>query len=284
MDHRHLYSVEKMCKVFQISRSSYYAWTKRSGSMLKRDVIRSCVRASFKKNKEHYGSPRLVREMRDQGHQVSRSTAARVMKEERLIARPRAKYVHTTDSDHSHRVAPNLLNREFDASAPNEKWVSDITYIRTRQGWAYLTIILDLADRMVVSWHLSSDLSCENTTLKTFRKALEKRTINKPLIFHSDRGIQYCASIFVDELKRNRFIKQSMSRKANCWDNAVAESFFKTLKIECIHQFSYQNIQQANASIFDYIERWYNTRRRHSAIGYISPLQKYNLFFNRNVA
>ncbi len=273
-----------MCKVFQISRSSYYAWTKRSGSKLKRDAIRSCVRASFKKNKGHYGSPRLVREMRDQGHQVSRSTVARVMKEERLIARPRAKYVHTTDSDHSHRVAPNLLNREFDASAPNEKWVSDITYIRTRQGWAYLTIILDLADRMVVSWHLSSDLSCENTTLKTFRKALEKRTINKPLIFHSDRGIQYCASIFVDELKRNRFIKQSMSRKANCWDNAVAESFFKTLKIECIHQFSYQNIQQANASIFDYIERWYNTRRRHSAIGYISPLQKYNLFFNRNVA
>jgi len=206
------------------------------------------------------------------------------MKREGLVARPRAKYVHTTDSDHGYQIAENILNRDFTATRPNEKWVSDITYILTQNGWKYLTVILDLFDRMVVAWTLSSDMSCENTTVNALKIALQRRKINQPLLFHSDRGVQYCSVLFRYVLNQNPWISQSMSRKGNCWDNAVAESFFKTLKTEWVKKLKYQSLEDAKKSIFDYIERWYNTKRRHSANGYMSPLKKYKLFFNRNAA
>lgn len=280
---REKYTVERMCALFQISRSSYYAWMKKGVAFLKRDQILDQVTKSFKANKCLYGSPRLAVELKEQGCDVSRATIARVMRNEGLVARPRRKYVHTTDSDHNWKVANNILNRDFSATRPNKKWVSDISYIPTLQGWTYLTVILDLADRMIVSWSLSSDLSSENTSIRALKIAMKRRKINQPLLFHSDRGVQYCSATFTDVLNKNHWIEQSMSRKGNCWDNAVAESFFKTLKTECVNKFKYHDIEDAQRSIFDYIERWYNTKRRHSAIGYLSPLQKH-LFFHRDAA
>jgi transposase InsO family protein len=256
----------------------------REDRTLKRDQIREQVIKSFKQNKCIYGSPRLVFELQEQGYEVSRSTVARVMKTERLIARPRRKYVHTTDSDHNWQVVDNILDRQFSATRPNEKWVSDISYILTKEGWTYLTVIIDLFDRMVVGWTLSPDMSTENTTIKSLKIAMERRTINQALLFHSDRGVQYCSSSFRDILAINPKVNQSMSRRGNCWDNAVAESFFKTLKTEWVSKCKYQNLEDAQRSIFDYIERLYNTKRRHSANNYMSPLQKYYLFFNRNAA
>lgn len=240
---RRKYTVERMCALLQISRSSYYAWLSREEKVLKRDLICDQVIRSFKQNRGLYGSPRLAFELQEQGYEVSRSTIARVMKTNGLVARPRRKYVHTTDSDHNWQVADNLLNRQFFATRPNEKWVSDISYILTKEGWTYLTVIVDLFDRMVVGWTLSSDMSTENTTIKCLKIAMERRTIDKSLLFHSDRGVQYCSSSFRDVLAKNPRIIQSMSRKGNCWDNAVAESFFKTLKTEWVRKFKYRNLE-----------------------------------------
>lgn len=273
-----------MCSVFQISRSSYYSWLKNGSTQAKSDQLRAKVKESFKKNKGHYGSPRLAIEMRANGVEVSRSTVARVMRSEGLIARPRAKYVHTTDSDHMYKIADNILNRDFRATRLNEKWVSDITYIHTRKGWTYLTVIIDLADRMVVSWTLSDNMTCQDTTIQALKIALERRTIQRPLLFHSDQGVQYSTPSFTKLINATKWMTQSMSRKGNCWDNAVAESFFKSLKTEWVRNFRYANKEYAQRSIFDYIDRWYNTKRRHSSIGYISPLEKYNSFFNRKAA
>jgi len=272
-------SVEKMCNIFGMGRSSYYAWLKRvpdSGSELE-----SKIRTIFYKSKSSYGSPRIVEELRDQHIKTSKSTVARIMNKLRLVAKPKKKFVVTTDSNHDNPISENILNREFYASRVNHKWVSDITYIATRQGWCYLTAILDLADRMVVSWHLSNTLNAEHTIVIAMNKALEKNRIRQKLIFHSDRGIQYSCLVFRHLLNKNKNIQQSMSRKANCWDNAVAESFFKTIKSECIKNQIFEDIYEAKKHLFDYIERWYNTHRKHSSIGFMSPLQKNKLLTNR---
>jgi len=251
---------------------------------LKRDQIAHEVQKVFEKSKGTYGSPRITEHLTGMGVQASGSTVSRVMATKGYIARPRRKFVHTTDSKHGHRIAENLLNRDFHADQVNTKWVSDITYIPTKQGWAYLTVIIDLADRMVVGWNLGDNLSCQHTAIAAMTIAMRRRIVNQPLLFHSDRGIQYCCWPFRNLIKCSRHITQSMSRKGNCWDNAVAESFFKTLKIEWTGKYKYQNIQQAKRSIFDYIERWYNTQKKHSAIKYLSPLQKHFLLLNRTAA
>ena len=281
---RDRFTVERMCKLFDISRSGYYAWKHRSTRKTKSEQISERVKTMFRKKRKMYGSPRLAVELQAQGYNVSRSTVARIMRSKGLIARPRRRYVHTTRSNHGHPIAVNLLNREFTASRPNEKWVSDITYIPTRQGWTYLTVIIDLADRMVVSWSLSKEMSSETTTIKAMKIAMERRKITQPLLFHSDQGVQYCSDHFQALIKSNQWITQSMSRKGNCWDNAVAESFFKSLKTEWVKRHDYRTYKEAQSSIFDYIERIYNTTRRHSANGYLSPLDRYKLFFNRVAA
>jgi len=269
----------------KISRAAYYKWlNKTKVRFSKIEQITGLVNQVFLDSKCSYGSPRIKHELQNLGVEVSQSSVARVMKTLGLMARPRRKFIHTTESEHGYKVADNLLNRNFEASQINEKWVSDITYIRTQTGWVYLTVILDLADRMVVAWNVSRDLSCENTVLKTYKIALLKRKINKPMIFHSDRGVQYCSINFRRILNKNPLVSQSMSRKGNCWDNAVAESFFKTLKVEWIKKHKYQNIDRVKKSIFDFIERWYNTKRKHSAIGFLSPAQKHFLLINRKVA
>ena len=195
----------------------------------------------------------------------------------------------TTDSNHRYSISKNHLSRNFKPNALNETWVSDITYIRTGQGWLYLTTIIDLFDRQVIGWALSKSLFTRETIVPAWKPrrndeqanskkaefneqmALSKRTIDKPLIFHSDRGVQYASKEFRKLLKDNCLIVQSMSRKGNCWDNAVAESFFKTLKSELVYHDDYKTIEQAKTAVFEYIETWYNTRRLHSSLNYKTP-------------
>lgn len=272
-------TVEKICHVFGISKSGYYNWLKR-GKTLESDLNHR-IASIFQKSKATYGSPRIFEELKDQHIKTSRSTVARIMQKLSLAAKPKKKFVKTTDSEHDNPISENLLNRDFSADRVNHKWVSDITYIATKQGWCYLTSIMDLADRMIVSWHLSSSLEAEQTVIIAMKKALEKNKIKQGLIFHSDRGVQYCCLDFRKLLNNNKHIIQSMSRKGNCWDNAVAESFFNTIKSECIKKQIFENIEDAKKAIFDYIERWYNTQRKHSSLGNMSPLQKNKLLLNR---
>ncbi len=271
------YSVEKMCYMLEVSRSAYYEWLKKGQPSLQSKILEQQICLEFKASKKTYGSPRICKALADSGTIVSKSTVARIMRKIEIQARPRRKFVHTTDSKHDFKVFDNLIDRDFISSKLNQKWVSDITYIPTKKGWTYLTVIIDLADRMVVAWTLSNDMTAKNTTTSCLNIALQRRSIKGNLVFHSDRGIQYCCSEFRSICRNKHEITQSMSRKGNCWDNAPAESFFKTLKTEWTRQFNYSSYQEAKNSIFDYIEKWYNTRRKHSTLEYMSPLQKHYL-------
>lgn len=269
------YPVEKMCSVLGVSRSAYYDWLKKRVVRNKVDYYKKEVLKEFLASKRTYGSPRIYQVLSEKGICVSKSTVARIMKNIGLQARPKRKFVHTTDSKHNYKVFENILNRNFEAKRINQKWVSDITYIPTRKGWTYLTIIIDLADKMVVGWSISDQMTAQSTTMDCLKIALKRRKIREKLIFHSDRGVQYCSIDFRRIIRKSKHIRQSMSRKGNCWDNAPAESFFKTLKVEWTNKYVYEDIDEARKSIFDYIERWYNTQRKHSTIGYMSPLEKY---------
>lgn len=272
-----------MCHVLNVSRSAYYSWLKQKPKTNIHSCIESDVMKIFQKSKATYGSPRVHQSLLESGVVVSKSSVSRVMRQLKLKARARRKYVHTTDSAHGYRVFENILNRNFTANTLNQKWLSDITYIPTKQGWTYLTVIIDLADKMIVSWSLSQDMSTENTSRRCLEIALLKRSPKSKLIFHSDRGVQYCSELFRQIVNKHNYIIQSMSRKGNCWDNAPCESFFKTLKSECTNQLSFNNINEVQTAVFDYIERWYNTRRKHSSIDYMTPLQKHN-FLSQTVA
>ena len=195
------------------------------------------------------------------------------MKEMGLKSVLKRKFVITTNSNHKHLISDNLLNREFTSPKLGQKWVSDITYIRVGNDWNYLTTILDLADRKIVGWSLSEDMTTENTVLKAWLEARKSRSIITGFIFHSDRGVQYASKKTTNLLAFNKFAKQSMSRKGNCWDNAVAESFFKTIKHEWLLRFKYKNYDELYNSINEYIT-WYNTKRIHSTLTYLSPLEK----------
>lgn len=269
-----------MCKVFEISRSSYYHWLKcdKPKSKRKYEAIKVQIAQLHKRSKRTYGSPRITDDLIDRGHEVSRATVSRLMKEMGLRSIAAKKFKATTNSNHSLKVAENHLDRNFNPGQLNAAWVSDITYIRINEKWHYLTTIMDLADRMIIGWVLSDTMEAYQTTVNVWRKAIAKRPIKgSTLIFHSDRGVQYACDLFKKELQDAKTVVQSMSRKGNCWDNAVAESFFKTIKSECINHYQFTSYDQAYKVIFDYIEGWYNTRRKHSALGMMSPLQKYYL-------
>lgn len=188
------------------------------------------------------------------------------MREEGLQSKIRRQWKVTTNSSHNYPVSPNLLAQNFTVSRANEVWVSDITYVRTKEGWLYLTVIIDLYDRTVVGWSLSKGLSAKHTVIAAWKKATTNRRITQPIIFHSDRGIQYAYAAFRNYLNHSKLVTQSMSRKGNCWDNAVAESFFKSIKTELIYHHNYQTREQAELQIFKYIEIWYNRKRRHSTL------------------
>ena len=272
-----------MCKVFKVSRASYYKWL-RSGPCnrwIENERLLGEIMDAFEESKQTYGSPRITKELRVNGWTVSSKRVAKMMSGAGLKARKPKKFKVTTDSKHNYPVAPNLLDQEFYASSPGEVWVSDITYVRTNSGWLYLTIIIDLFDRKVIGWSMSRGLSAEETIIPAWFMAIRNRPVTQKLIFHSDRGTQYACNEFVKILKANKLITQSMSRKGNCWDNAVAESFFKTIKVEWIYQQKFENQVQAQLSIFEWIESWYNRRRRHSALGYqtIEEFEKNNYKF-----
>ena len=223
------------------------------------------INTVFEASSGSYGSPRIATELNTLGFQVSRQRTARIMKAAEIRAKRKRKFVATTDSRHGYPVAPNVLNREFTVSRPAQVWVSDIIYIRTSKGWLYLTVIIDLFDRKVEGWAMSKGLSAEETTIAAWRMAIRNRPITQKLIFHSDRGIQYACSAFTNVLNTIKWVCRSMSRKGNCWDNAVAESFFKTIKVEFVYKNQFSTQEQVKLSLFNWIETWYNRRRRHSA-------------------
>lgn len=267
MNHSKEFLVEKMCKVFKISRSSYYIWLKRpiSKRELYQNKLLPVIQAIHQKSKYSYGAPRITRELKSMGYSICEKTVAKLMRKHGIRSKLKKKFKITTDSKHHHKVADNLLNRKFKTDRKSKVWVSDITYIKTIRGWSYLTVIIDLYDRKGIGWSVNKSLHTNQTILPAWKMAITNRPIKQPLIFHSDRGVQYACDEFKKVLK-NPLIKQSMSRKANCWDNAVAESFFKTLKTECIYDHRFENIEQVKLIVFEYIETWYNTNRRHSAL------------------
>jgi putative transposase len=270
------YSVERMCKVFKVSRSAYYAWRKGSSSARKEENLRltAQIEQIHAESRKRYGSPKITARLQELGWQVSRPRVARLMRQAgiRSIITKRYKKA-TTNSKHAYPLADNLLARDFHAVRPAEKWVSDITYIPCQTGWLYLTIIMDLYDRKIVGWAISSSLETSVTSLAAFKMAVRNRPLSQALIFHSDRGVQYAAHNFRRALQKYPPIRQSMSRKANCWDNAVAENFFKILKSELVDHSRFYSSLQAKNALFDFIEIWYNRKRKHTYLGYKSPVE-----------
>lgn len=271
-----------MCEVLKISRSSYYNWLthKPSKRELTNDQLTRMIRKIFFNSKKTYGSPRITTRLKELGFPVSKNRVAAIMRKEGLRSVVRKKYVVTTDSKHNYPVVGNLLNRNFMVTGPGEVWVSDLTYIRTHQGWLYLTVIIDLWDRKVVGWSLSQSLKAINTVIPAWVMAVKNRPIVRDLIFHSDRGVQYACHEFKILLEGYVLVKRSMSRKGNCSDNAVAESFFKNLKMEWVYQKKYRTRMQASLSVFEYIESWYNTDRIHSALD--MSIKDFNTINNEN--
>ena len=286
-NHETLYPIEKMCKVLDIGLRSYYDWKSSSVSDRKQRaiLIKKEIGTVYFNKKQRYGSPRIVVELNAKGIRVSRNTVAKYMKDLGLRSKLGRKFRTTTDSKHTHRIMENHLNREFRTTGPSKVWVSDITYIHTKEGFLYLTTIIDLYDRKCIGWSISSAMSAEETSLAAWRMAVKNRNIAKGLIFHSDCGVQYACEKFANTLNSYKIITRSMSRKGNCWDNAVAESFFKTLKSEQLYGNKLVSKEQMKMDLFQYIEIWYNRERRHSAIGNLTIEEFWNKKSNlKNVA
>lgn len=265
------FPVAALCEQLGVSRSGYYAWAKRPESERdKSDRALSVeVAAVHQESRSRYGSPRVHAELRSRGRRVARKRVARLMRQQGLRARPRRRFVRTTDSAHSHPVAPNTLDRKFEPTQPNCAWAGDITYVWTAEGWLYLAVVLDLFSRKVVGWAMSEKIDRE-LALSALNMALLGRPA--PALHHSDRGSQYASEDY-RRLLEQRGITCSMSRKGNCWDNAVVESFFSSLKQELVYLTTFKTRQEAKQALFEYIEVFYNRKRRHSSLGYLSPVE-----------
>jgi transposase InsO family protein len=276
-DHSSEFSVERMANVLDVSRSGYYHWQNRVESKRNRDrrIFDLEVRAAFAAGKKKYGRDRIRLELGLRGRKASRKRVGASMERQGLRFKPNRRFKATTDSKHRFPVAENLLNRKFSADAPNQVWVSDITYLPSRSGWLYLTVFIDLYSRMVVGWAVSNSLSHEGV-LKALYRALWRRRPPAGLIIHSDRGVQYCCEAFRDVISKYHFI-QSMSRKGNCWDNAVSESFFGNLKTEWLSDNDLYDQVQTESALFQHIDLFYNGQRIHTTIG-MPPI----MFENRN--
>ena len=285
MAHDSIFPIEKMCKVLGVSRSSYYSWLSRDPSKrsVENEELSNHIKKIYELSKRTYGSPRVTIKLQEEGLHVSRRRVARLMKRQNLKSIIRKKWVITTDSRHNYHVVENKLNRDFNVTRPGQVWVSDITYIKTLQGWLYLTVIIDLYDRKVIGWSFSRSLKAAITTIPAWKMAVRNRLITQKLIFHSDRGVQYACHEFKNLLSSFKLVERSMSRKGDCWDNAVAESFFKTLKVEHIYHHNYKTFKEAELSVFEYIEAWYNVNRIHTTIK-TSIRNKKEKFINQLVA
>ncbi len=266
------YPVEVCCQVLEVSRAGYYAWRDRPASprAVRREQLVQKIKTVHQQNRRVYGSPRVYEALIAQGEKVSENTVARLMKQRRIRVKTKRKFVpRTTDSDHANPVAPNVLDRQFTAQMPNQKWAVDITYIPTEQGWLYLAGVIDLCSRMIVGWSMADHMRAELVG-DALKMAIARRNPSGPLIHHSDRGVQYTSEDYMHLLESHNMMP-SMSRKGNCWDNAVKESFWATLKTELVNHEQYATHEQARASIFEYIEVFYNRKRLHSSLGYVSP-------------
>lgn len=275
-----------MCAVLKVSRSGYYQWIHKTPSNreLRNTMLVKEIHNIYRASKSRYGSPRITKELNVQGIKASQPLVAKLMRKEYLRSIIRKKYRVTTNSSHKYPVVENKLNREFKVLEQNKVWVSDITYISTEQGWLYLTTVIDLFDRKVIGWALSETMKTKDTVIPAFKMAMMNRPLKdaKELLFHSDRGIQYACDEFRMELEKHKMITRSRSRKGNCWDNAVAESFFKTLKVELVYHNKYETRKEAALSIFEYIETFYNTKRRHKQLKNLTILE-YHKSINNNL-
>jgi transposase InsO family protein len=286
--HRRRWPIEVMCRVLRVARSGYYTWRHRQASprLLWRQRLMRSIAALFQEHRRVYGSPRLHRALLARGERVCLNTVARLMRQQRLAAKTKAKFTpRTTDSRHQQPVASNVLHRQFTADKPNRKWVADITYIPTGEGWLYLAAVLDLCSRRIVGWsmaeHLRSDLVADALRMALTQRGIHARSQRSlpgalpgagagELLHHSDRGVQYASEAYQDLLARHQ-IRCSMSARGDCYDNAVMESFWGTLKRELVHHERYATRDEARASIFQYIEVFYNRTRLHSTLDYTSP-------------
>ena len=267
------YSVGRLCVMLRISRSGYYVWKRRQPSQREQNnqALIDHIRRIYKLSRKTYGSPRVCAQLKKQGYPCNKKRVARLMRQDGLKGQRKYRKVITTNSKHNFPVAPNVLNREFQAEKPNQKWVADITYIPTQEGWLYMAGVLDLFSRKIVGWDMASQMDA-SLVENALRMALYQRQPGKGLLHHSDRGSQYAGHQIRNILAANQ-VQVSMSGKGNCYDNAVMESFWGTLKNEWVHHQKYQTRSQARTDIFSYIEGFYNTIRLHSTLGYLSPAE-----------
>ena len=270
-----IFSVEIMACVLQVSRSGYYYWRKNKERISAREQRRmdidESVSAAFTASKERYGAERIFVDLSKTECPLDIKTIAKSLKRQGLVAKAARLFKVTTDSDHSEPIAENLLARDFSASRPNEKWVSDITYIQTTDGWLYLAMMIDLFSRKVIGWSMSETMEA-TLVADALKMALARRNFPRDVIVHSDRGSQYASKLFRGLLSKNH-LQQSMSRKGNCWDNACAESFFHSLKVELLYGEPLMSAENTREVVFEYIEIDYNRNRRHSANAFVSPEQ-----------
>jgi putative transposase len=272
-EHRRRWPMQAMCRVLKVARSGFYAWRKRKPSrrQVHREKLLEKIKIVHRENRQLYGSPRVHRALLIDGELVCRNTVAKLMRQAKIRAKTRRRFIpRTTDSRHGKPVADNLLERDFSASEPNRKWVADITYVPTDEGWLFLAAVLDCFSRRIVGWAMSDQMPTD-LVAAALRMALLLRQPCGDLIHHSDRGVQYASDDFQQLLIKNR-ITMSMSGRGNCYDNAIMESFWATLKTELIHQQDYATRDQARQSIFEYIEVFYNRQRRHQSPDYVSPV------------
>jgi len=271
--YRSTFEVKEMCRSFKISRSGYYGWRERgeSARAQENEQLVQAIKEAHRKSRERYGSLRITEELRESGYRCSKNRIARLMRKHGIVAKMRRRFKVTTHSKHSLPVAENVLQKKFSAERPDRVWVSDITYVRTDEGWLYLAAILDVYSRQIVGWSMKDRLT-QDLTIYSLQQALGRRSTCSGLIFHSDRGVQYASYDFRTLLKRQGFV-QSMSGKGNCYDNAIMETFFHTLKTELVYFERYRTKEDVRRSIFEYIEVFYNRVRRHSALNYKSPTE-----------
>lgn len=273
LEHQHQFKLRRMANVLGVSRSGYYIWRKYGDKPCFRQVKREArdvkIKQAFDASKERDGARRIQVELAENGDRVNVKTIAESMRRQRLVSKAARKFKCTTDSRHKLPVAPNLLEQDFTATGPNQKWAGDITYLMTSEGWLYLAVVIDLYSRTVVGWsmgtRMTAELVCDALTMALFRRGLPK-----DVIVHSDRGSQYCSTAHRELLARYG-LRQSMSRKGNCWDNACVESFFHSMKVEAVQYEPIMDREMMRQAIFEYIEVDYNKTRRHSALGYLSP-------------
>lgn len=261
-----------MCEILNLSKSGYYAWTRRPASerQERRVELVEQIREAHQCSRGIYGSPRITEDLKAAGVDICENTVAKYMREEGVVSKIKRRFrIGTTDSNHDHPIAANVLDRQFDAEAPDRKWCVDITYVPTREGWLYLAAVLDLFSRKVVGWAMKDHLRAE-LCVEALSMAIEQRKPKEGLLHHSDRGVQYACGAYRSFLSVHG-IESSMSRRGECYDNAVMESFFGTLKTELVYHEDYATRGEARSSIFEYVEVFYNRQRRHSAIGYLSP-------------